>query len=172
MTDTTAPRTDNSLSQPTLEGACHCGTVRLRLKLTDGLNTARRCSCSYCRMRGAVAVSANLTDIEIIAGQESLTLYQFNTQSARHYFCARCGIYTHHQRRSNPQQYGVNVACLDGMSPFDFAEIPVYDGAAHPKDQPAGSGPALAGTLTFTPAQPGDTARPRTLLPIEARPRR
>jgi len=134
-----------------IAGACHCGTVKFRVRLTDGLNTARRCNCSYCRMRGAVAVSADLSDIEITAGQEALTLYQFNTMQAKHYFCSRCGIYTHHQRRSNPHQYGVNVACLEGISPFDFDEVPVNEGRAHPSDAGAGSRPAIAGHLRFIP---------------------
>jgi hypothetical protein len=101
-------------------------------------------------MRGAIAVSALLQDIEITAGQEWLTLYQFNTMQAKHYFCSRCGIYTHHQRRSNPSQYGVNVACLEGVTPFDFGEVPVYDGQVHPKDKPVQSGPAIAGYLRFS----------------------
>jgi len=62
-------------------------------------------------MRGAIAVSADLDGINITHGSELLTVYQFNTNTAKHYFCSRCGIYTHHQRRSNPKQYGVNVAC-------------------------------------------------------------
>jgi len=132
-------------------GACHCGTVQFHVRLTDGLHTARRCNCSYCRMRGAVAVSANLADITITAGAESLTLYQFNTKQARHYFCSKCGIYTHHQRRSNPQQYGVNVACLSGISPFDFAVVPVNEGNLHPKDS-AATGPVVAGHLHYRPA--------------------
>ncbi len=36
------------------KAACHCGTVQFRVKLTDGLRTARRCTCSFCRMRGAL----------------------------------------------------------------------------------------------------------------------
>ena len=48
-----------------IDGACHCGTVRLRVKLTDGLRSARRCTCSYCRMRGAVAVTAELGGVEV-----------------------------------------------------------------------------------------------------------
>ena len=99
-----------------IDGACHCGTVRFRVKLTDGFKTARRCTCSYCRMRGAVAVSADIGGISFQAGEEALTLYRFNTGVAQHYFCSKCGIYTHHRRRSNPNQYGVNVACLKGMS--------------------------------------------------------
>jgi hypothetical protein len=68
---------------------------------------------------------------------------RFNTGVAQHYFCSRCGIYTHHRRRSNPNQYGVNVACLKGVSPFDFADVPVIDGVNH------GSGYEIIGHLRF-----------------------
>src|SRR5690606_12624336 len=119
---------------PAVRGACHCGTVRFEVVLSDGLRSARRCSCSFCRMRGAVAVTAGTGDLTVLSGAESLTEYRFNTGVARHWFCARCGIYTHHQRRSNPRELGVNVACLEGVSPFDFAEVPVNDGVRHPSD--------------------------------------
>jgi len=132
-------------------GSCHCGAVRFRVKLADGLRTARRCDCSYCRMRGAVAVTARLGDLTLLQGEDALTLYQFNTRSAKHYFCSKCGIYTHHQRRSNPDQYGVNAACLDGVSPFDFTEVPVTDGVHHPSDGKR-SGTGVVGVLKFEPA--------------------
>ena len=115
-------------------GQCHCGAVRFEVRLTDGFNTIRRCTCSFCRMRGAVAVSADLGSIRFIRGEEMLTSYRFNTGAAQHFFCSRCGIYTHHQRRSNSNFYAVNVACLDGVSPFDFAEVPVMDGVNHTND--------------------------------------
>lgn len=134
-----------------LKGACHCGSVRFSVKLTDGLHTARRCNCSYCRMRGAVAVSADLDGLTIIAGGDTLSTYRFGTLTAAHHFCSKCGIYTHHQRRSNPVQYGVNVACLEGVSPFDFEEVPVNDGVNHPSD--TGSPARLAGILRFSPAK-------------------
>jgi hypothetical protein len=131
-------------------GQCHCGAVRFEATLSDGFNTIRRCTCSYCRMRGAIAVSAELGGIKFLRGEEMLTSYRFNTGAAQHFFCSRCGIYTHHQRRSNPNQYGVNVACLDGVSPFDFSEVPVLDGVNHPNDH---SGAVLrTGTLRFIPA--------------------
>jgi hypothetical protein len=132
-----------------MQGACHCGTVRFRVKLSDGLKTARRCDCSFCRMRGAVAVSAAYGDLTIIAGEDALTLYQFNTRAAEHYFCSKCGIYTHHRRRSNPNQYGINAACLDGVSPFDFAEVAVVDGVNHPADRPDKPGNEIVGYLRF-----------------------
>ena len=117
-----------------IDGACHCGSVRFHVRLSNGLHTARRCTCSICRMRGAVAVSAKVGDLDIMAGEDKLSVYQFNTMTAKHYFCSGCGIYTHHQRRSNPSEYGVNVACLEGISPFDFDEVPVSDGIHHPSD--------------------------------------
>ena len=112
------------------------------------MRTARRCNCSLCRMRGAVAVSANLGDITVTQGHEALALYQFNTRVAKHYFCSKCGIYTFHQRRSSPDQYGVNVACIEGMSPFDFPEVPVSEGRTHPKDR-VGGGSVTAGWLRY-----------------------
>lgn len=130
---------------------CHCGAVKFEVTLSDGLNSARRCTCSYCRMRGAVVVSAEADGISFLQGEEHLTSYRFNTGVAQHFFCSRCGIYTHHQRRSNPNQFGVNAACLEGVSPFDFLTVPVHDGVNHPNDNNGRS--LLAGTLIFKPAE-------------------
>ena len=138
----------NSNDDHVYHAACHCKTVRFTLKLTDGLRTARRCNCSFCSMRGAVALSANLENIEVLEGREALTLYQFNTGEAKHYFCSRCGIYTFHQRRSAPDQYGINAACIENMSPFDFEKVPVMEGLLHPKDKVDGK-PLVAGWLYY-----------------------
>ena len=141
------PSQPPDFSKP-LNAACHCGAVRFTVLLSDGLNTARRCNCSFCRMRGAVAVSAELSGIQVQQGQDALTLYQFNTGQAKHFFCKHCGIYTFHQRRSSPHQYGVNVACIEGMSPFDFAEVAVNEGRLHLSDRQSGTAagkPVVAG---------------------------
>ncbi|MCX8509492.1 MAG: GFA family protein [Rhodobacteraceae bacterium] len=114
---------------------CHCGAVEMAVTLSRGLKTARRCDCSFCRRRGAVAVTAPLDGIRILKGADHLTLYQWGTKTARHYFCAICGIYTHHQRRSNPNEYGVNAACLEGVNPRDLDPVPWSDGVHHPSDR-------------------------------------
>jgi hypothetical protein len=101
-------------------------------------------------MRGAAVVAAEIGGIQFVQGEEMLTSYRFNTGTAQHFFCSRCGIHTHLQRRSNPNLFGVNVACLDGVSPFDFAEMPVVDGVNHPND--TGEPARLAGTLRFVAA--------------------
>lgn len=143
------PRSADPIS---LDGACHCGAVRFTVELPEGLATARRCTCSLCRMRGAVAVTANVGGLTLHAGEGQLATYRFNTGVAEHHFCKECGVYTHHKRRSNPEQLGVNVACLAGVSPFDFAEIPVFDGERHPSDQPDGKS-RIVGVLRFVEAK-------------------
>ena len=115
-------------------GGCHCGAVRFEAKLSDGFASIRRCTCSYCRMRGAVVVMAVAGGVRVLQGEDVLTIYRFHTDTAQHFFCSRCGIYTHHQRRSDPTLHAVNVACLDGVSPFDFPAVPVMDGINHTND--------------------------------------
>lgn len=126
---------DGKPINPTHKSTCHCGAVEMELDLPNGLENLRRCDCSLCRRRGAIAASVPLAGIKIVKGEESLQLYQFNTQTAKHYFCKVCGIYTHHQRRSNPQQYGFNVACLEGINPLKIEDVPTFDGVDHPADR-------------------------------------
>jgi hypothetical protein len=74
-------------------------------------------------------------NIAIIKGEDSLGKYQFHTKVAEHYFCKNCGIYTHHRRRANPDEYGYNVANLEGVNPLLIDDIIILDGINHPKDQ-------------------------------------
>ena len=114
--------------------SCHCGAVVLRLDLPGGITGAQRCDCSFCKRRAAPNISVPLHRLTLVKGSEALCLYTWNTGVAKHYFCSVCGIYTHHQRRSNPDEYGVNLGCLDGINPADFEPIPWTDGINHPSD--------------------------------------
>ena len=110
-------------------GSCHCGAVQFEVTLAAGLQNLRRCNCSLCRRKGAIIASVPLAGLQITKGADMLTLYQWNSKTAKHYFCKVCGIYTHHQRRSNPHEFGFNVACLAGVDPFALGHVPVGDGA-------------------------------------------
>ena len=61
-------------------------------------------------------VSCPLDQFILEKGAESLTLYQWNTAIAKHYFCKICGIYKHHIRRIDPSVYGVNIGCFDDIN--------------------------------------------------------
>ena len=114
----------------TMIGKCHCGAVEFEVDLTDGLRNLRRCNCSLCRRKGAIMAGVLLEHLRVTRGADNLSLYQWNTGIARHYFCRTCGIYTHHQRRSNPDEYGFNVGCVDDYAQIDFGEVGVSDGAS------------------------------------------
>ncbi|MCA1245195.1 GFA family protein [Massilia sp. MS-15] len=124
-----------TIIQPKHKASCDCGAVELELSLPNGIENPRRCDCSICRRKGAIVASVPPYGIRIVKGEDVLTLYQFNTLTAKHYFCSVCGVYTHHQRRSNPQQYGYNVGCLEGVNPYDLEQVPTNDGVNHPADR-------------------------------------
>ena len=74
-------------------------------------------------------------NFKIIEGKEYLKLYQFHSKVAKHYFCSICGIYTHHNPRSNPAMTGFNVGSIDSMDTFEIKDIAVNDGKNHPLDK-------------------------------------
>ena len=114
-------------------GSCHCGTIRFRIAYRpDELTT---CDCSLCAMRGAIMAKVPEAALEILAGEDALTLYEWNSRVAKHYFCSRCGIYVFHRKRAAPDSFGVNVFCLDG---FDPTALPVRatDGAGMSLQEP------------------------------------
>ena len=109
-------------------GSCHCGEIEFQVILNNRLENIRRCNCSLCSRKGAIMASVPLNSLMVTKGKEFLSLYQWNTKTAEHYFCRICGIYTYHRRRSNPNEYGFNVACFDDIDLSEFEQIPIGDG--------------------------------------------
>ena len=115
---------------------CHCGGVEIQVKLPEeGFEKLVRCNCSLCKRRGYIMTPVDPGNFKLIKGKELLTLYQYHTKVAEHYFCSNCGIYTHHKMRSNPNMYGINVACLEGIKPFELENVVINDGENHPLDK-------------------------------------
>jgi hypothetical protein len=77
-----------------------------------------------------------------LQGQDDLTCYTFNTETARHLFCRHCGVKSFYVPRSHPDGYSVNARCLDGVD-ADRLDPIAFDGEnweRAAKDQ----GPGLA----------------------------
>ncbi|ABR90380.1 Uncharacterized conserved protein [Janthinobacterium sp. Marseille] len=109
-------------------GSCHCGAVKFEVR--TALEPATRCNCSLCRRRGALMSPAfNVSDLRIVEGEDALSLYQFNTRAARHFFCKVCGVYPFHQTRKDPQAWRVNLGCLDGVDSYALQNT-LADGAS------------------------------------------
>ena len=98
--------------------SCHCGSVKLNIE-TD-LSTIKQCNCSMCKRKNAKMNILPKENIKSIVGEENLSLYQFDTNIAKHYFCKICGIYTHHFRKSDPDGVGINIGCIDEINSFSI----------------------------------------------------
>ena len=94
------------------EGGCHCGAVRFRITLPERIEV-RRCNCSICRRTGYQHLTVPRAHFSLLAGEEDLQEYRFNTGIARHLFCRHCGIKSFYVPRSHPHAYSVHLACVD-----------------------------------------------------------
>ncbi|KAI8921372.1 Mss4-like protein [Powellomyces hirtus] len=95
-------------------GGCHCGFVRFTcqapaiLKVTD-------CNCSICEKKGFrhLILPPSLFKLVSPPSLSELGLYTFNTHTAKHYFCPKCGIAPFYIPRSHPDHFDVNARCID-----------------------------------------------------------
>ena len=108
-----------------LKGKCHCGSVKF--EINTNIRDLRRCNCSMCSRKGFVMATALTNEFTITSGKQFLNTYKWNTQIAEHCFCNICGINTHHKRRSDPNQYGYNIGCIEGFEMSWIEETPFVD---------------------------------------------
>ena len=114
---------------------CHCRQVEAEIKIPDKLEKVIKCNCSICKRKGGFMAMVKNEDFKITKGKEKLSLYQFHSNVAKHYFCSNCGIYTHHNPRSNPSMTGFNLGCIDSIDTFKIENTGLNDGQNHPLDK-------------------------------------
>ena len=98
---------------PTYQGRCHCG--RVRFEVTTDLERVTDCNCSICTKKGFLHLIVEPEQFRLLTPADAVTLYQFNTKTAKHYFCPVCGIHSYYIPRSHPDKIDVNVRCLEGV---------------------------------------------------------
>ena len=116
-------------------GGCHCGAVRFEVLAPDEIE-AKECNCSICRMSGFLHLIVPKERFRLLAGDDKLTTYGFNTGAAKHHFCSVCGLKSFYVPRSHPDGFSVNVRCLDDGA-VNVARITLFDGR-HWEDAIAG----------------------------------
>lgn len=104
----------------TYRGSCHCGRIRFEADLE--LDHVRVCDCSICRKRGALLHRVEARNLRVATSLDEATLYQWHTRTAKDYFCPVCGVLPFRRPRTAPDQWSVNVRCLEGV---DLDSIPV-----------------------------------------------
>lgn len=111
----------------TYTGSCHCQAVRFEADLDLSAGTGR-CNCSICTKKRSWSVQTPTpSDFRLLSGEDSLGSYGFNTGSAHHRFCTRCGVATHghgYVEEIGGAYVSVSVAALD-IAPEEMAAAPV-----------------------------------------------
>ena len=111
----------------TLSGGCHCGAVRFEVDAPGPLHVLD-CNCSMCAMTGFLHLIVPRERFRLLQGEDAIVDYRFNTGTARHLFCGRCGIKSFYVPRSHPDGYSVNARCLDGIALDALRITPCDDG--------------------------------------------
>lgn len=101
------------------KGSCHCGTVTFDVRTGPEIELVD-CNCSMCHRTGYLHLIVPKKDFRILTGTRKLTIYSFNTKTAKHTFCSVCGVKSFYVPRSHPDGWSVNFRCLD---PKDFASV-------------------------------------------------
>ena len=107
------------------KGSCHCGAIQI--ELSADLEKIIQCNCSICSKKGALHYRTKPENFALISGENNLSLYQFGTKQAQHLFCKTCGIHVFSRPRIAPEQYSVNVRCLEGIDIEKLTVVP-FDG--------------------------------------------
>ena len=107
-------------------GGCHCGAVRYEVLAPDDIE-AKECNCSICHKSGYLHLMVPAERFRLLEGADKITTYTFNTGTAKHHFCAVCGVKSFYVPRSKPDGYSVNVRCLDDGQ-VTVAEVTPFDG--------------------------------------------
>ena len=106
-------------------GSCHCEGVKFKFK-SDELVQIWNCNCSICDMLNYQHLFVKHDLFELISGEELISEYNFESRSAKHYFCKKCGIKSFYQPRSHPEMFSINFRCVE--DPPEIKEIIHFDG--------------------------------------------
>ena len=124
----TKSRKKNHMDKSRFYGSCHCGAIKFSVPRSLDMTAVRRCDCSLCKRRGAIMLACPIDEVHVEKGAKFLTRYKWNTKVATHHFCSKCGIMTHHQRRTTPDICGINIGCIDELDYRSFKDVPMNNG--------------------------------------------
>jgi hypothetical protein len=120
------------------KGGCHCGAVTFKV-LAPAKIAVTDCNCSICCKSGYLHLIVPADRFYLLRGEESLSVYGFNTYTAKHLFCKTCGIKSFYVPRSHPDGFSVNARCLD-QSTIEEMLVKPSNGKEWEKVYPDGRG--------------------------------
>jgi hypothetical protein len=110
-------------------GGCHCGNLRLWLRLPQPPEDTplRACGCSFCRAHNTRTTSDPDGSVEIWAEDWSLAQsYRFGSGTADFLICRRCGVYIGAVCETAAGRRAViNVNCLADRAAFTIQPVSI-----------------------------------------------
>jgi hypothetical protein len=110
-------------------GGCHCGNLRLSLRLSQTPEdvAVRACGCSFCRAHNTRTTSDPKGAVEIWAEDWALVEpYRFGSGTAEFLICRRCGVYIGAIGETGAGTSAViNTNCLDDRAAFTRQATPI-----------------------------------------------
>jgi hypothetical protein len=119
-------------------GGCHCGRVRFEVDAPAEL-VIDECNCSMCGRAAYQHLIVPANRFRITKGSDALSTYTFNTGTAKHLFCAKCGIKAFYVPRSHPDGWSVNARCIDSPTVTGM-KINFVNGREWERQYPKGRG--------------------------------
>src|ERR1700733_11031459 len=100
----------------TYEGSCHCGAVRFEVSMTPP-EKAFACNCSICSRAGWLLAFTPATAFRLLAGEETLSDYQFGKKHIHHLFCRTCGVraFSRGADKSGKETVALNLRCVTSV---------------------------------------------------------
>ena len=110
-------------------GGCHCGAVRFEVELDLGAGGSMF-NCTVCTRIAAVAAIVKPAAFRQIAGEDSVSTYEWGAKISRRRFCKHCGVHCFgdgHLAEIGGDYVSINLNCLDD---FDRGTIAIrhWDG--------------------------------------------
>src|SRR5919106_735102 len=111
----------------TYKGSCHCGAVRFEADIDLSKGTSK-CNCSICWKSRNWSTIVKPDQFRLLAGEDHLGDYQWNTKVGHHRFCKQCGVATHgdgYLEQIGGAYVSIRRASRDEVEPAELLDAPL-----------------------------------------------